>query len=117
MKRDIRLIKQLLEKIEEEQQHIKIFQISMLGNFTEEQINHHLHLLNQAGLISLAYQQINGKEECYINRITWTGHEFLRAMENEETWAAIHNQYENKTLEEMLEAVSRKSRPQEKIKI
>ena len=89
MKRNMDLIRKILIRIEEYPHFPEIVsrkpEISIdVPGHDEEEINYHLKLLSQAGLIltssggTLSYRWVQG--------LTWQGHEFLELMKKDTYW-------------------------------
>lgn len=88
MKRDLDLIRTLLLKIEEKPDMQNIMPAASLSfpNYSKEQVNYHLLLLNEAGYIDAAILRGSDKQTIYPKRLTWSGHDFLDAARDEKRW-------------------------------
>jgi repressor of nif and glnA expression len=87
MKRDMDLIRKILLYAEESESS-DIPKVTIQG-YTEEQINYHLKLLNDANLVtSVKVTPIteSGFKMITPRRLTWEGHEFLDAARDDTTW-------------------------------
>lgn len=95
MKRDLDLVRKILFVMEEMDETL-IWQPDELEieNYSEEQIEYHLHLMAQAGLL---HAQTVSEESQFANMtetstriksfsISWNGHEFLSATRDETRW-------------------------------
>ena len=74
MKRDMELIKQVLKYVERNAPGTRGFVIQPeLPSFTDEQIEYHITLCNQAGLITL-------NNAGMMTALTWEGHNELERL-------------------------------------
>ncbi len=93
MKRNLQLIRKLLLDIESNSNGFDIVTIDDIEGYSNEQVQYHLALLNEAGLI-IAHDASAGDGIHFIPvRLTWDGHEFLDSARNDTIW--------NKTLHEI----------------
>ena len=86
MKRDMELVRKLLLYIEENYTYEPIDSNSVhLDNYSEEEIGYHLKIMLEGGLITTinANSMDSRTYECFINGITWFGHEFLDSVRDE----------------------------------
>ena len=85
MKRDMDLVREILQKVEELPYDGQIHDIAIDGR-TEEEINYHTMLLHDAGFVEamkiLSTQFIRWKPM----RLTYSGHEFLDAARSDTVW-------------------------------
>jgi len=92
MKRDFQLIRKIMLEIEANSNGVDFASLE-INNSSREQIEYHLALLTEAGLIK-AFDRSSGNELVFIPiRLTWEGHEFLDNARNETVW--------NKTLQDI----------------
>src|SRR5262245_10758332 len=85
MKRDMDLVRTILQEIEEHESLLSPVHINASG-YSPDQITYHLKLLNEAGLIE-ATETTTLREVGFIPKcLTWRGHEFLDAARNETIW-------------------------------
>lgn len=87
MKRDMDLIRAMLLQVEAHPHGRAPDKIEIAG-YTEEQINFHAFLLVEAGLAE-GFEVTNScsnSPEAIINRLTWTGYEFLDSARNDGIW-------------------------------
>lgn len=85
MKRDMDLIRLLLQKEEGEEPKPD------LSKYSEAQVLYHLVLMEEAGLIVAVFSQ-NGRGEAafaVVKRLTNAGHDLLDSMRSETVWAAF----------------------------
>lgn len=87
MKRDIRIIKYVLEEIERLQQNNSTIQMTFDDGDTYpvEQLNYHLSMLVDAGFVDANITKTKGPEDQInmIKSITWQGHDLLDALRND----------------------------------
>jgi hypothetical protein len=87
MKRDMDLVREILRQLEDHPDPNRSVEIEVEGR-SEPEINYHLYLLNQAGLIQ-AENVSDTSEFAYLPlRLTWQGHEFLDAARDDTRWNA-----------------------------
>ena len=85
MKRDWDLIRSLLLEIEEKTPE-KILSTSDFKGDTKT-IGYHLTLLIEAGLVKgLDTGILHSRFSCKIFRLSWSGHDFLDAISNDNVW-------------------------------
>ena len=92
MKRDMNIIRLLL--LQQEGQEVD------LSSYTEDQLIYHAALLIEAGLVD---GSIIPGEEGYpamttVNRMTWSGHDFLDAARNDSVWKKVTSGFAQKGL-------------------
>ncbi len=85
MKRDMDLVREILLKLEAHP--AQIFGAEMeIDGYSKEEINFHLMLMNEAGLIN-ADDSSAGTEIYFLPLwITWAGYEFLDDAKNDTRW-------------------------------
>ncbi len=92
MKRDMDLIRDLLLKLEA--LDVNAFEVATvstenldLDGYEAAQIDHHMALLYEAGLIvSGIDQDALGEGTWVFRRVTWAGHDFLDTIRDPEVW-------------------------------
>lgn len=58
-----------------------------IDNYTDEEIQYHIKLLNQAGLIDAENISKSTQETSWrVHSLTWNGHEFVEASRNSSRW-------------------------------
>ena len=88
MKRDMELIRKILLAAEEDCSGG--LQPTIEGH-AEEEIQYHVGLLRQAGLINSINASSLDRESYIITGLTWEGHDFIDAARNETVWRkALH---------------------------
>lgn len=89
MKRDIDLIRNILLKMESHEHGFAPRPLPIEG-YSNEQIEHHVYLMDQAGLlkaIQTTHMQSNSPTALPTS-LTWEGHEFLEAARKPAMWEA-----------------------------
>jgi DNA-binding transcriptional ArsR family regulator len=84
MKRDMDLIREILYEIEKSQKFTSWIDIE-IEEYSQEEIEYHVALLNDAGLI-LAIPPKSRGFGWKPKRLTWEGHEFLEAARDDKRW-------------------------------
>ena len=88
MKRDLDLIRTLLIQIEDREEYenpLSSHDINIEG-YSIDQINYHLDLLNDAGMIEGWSDPDSSGTTWFVQRLTWNAHEFLDAARNDNIW-------------------------------
>ena len=85
MKRDMDLARQILIRIEEQENYRDGISCVFEG-YTEAQVYYHIMLLHEAGL--LVAIDLSGMQDIQWipQRLTWQGHEFLESARDKNTW-------------------------------
>ncbi|SIS49234.1 DUF2513 domain-containing protein [Salimicrobium salexigens] len=85
MKRNIQVIKYVLEEIESKQSNDSIqFSPDQNDPYPEDMINYHLKLLDEGGYIDAEIKGLMGGGQVNLIRsITWEGHDLLEALRND----------------------------------
>jgi hypothetical protein len=87
MQREIDLIRQILLDLEAGGAYTNWMDIDH-EDYSPEQIDYHLELLAEAGLISVGTSE-RGRLRLLPVRLTWEGHEFLDVARPEGRWANV----------------------------
>lgn len=90
MKRDLDLVRKLLQWMEAQPEGHNINWNVAIEGFTDEEIGYHVHLMGQAGLV-IAEDSTYGESHSPLAEpvsITWAGHEFLDASKDNKLWAS-----------------------------
>jgi hypothetical protein len=84
MKRDMDLIRDILLVVEK-QDHGGLIKVEIEGHSPHD-INYHMVLLRDAGLVEAAVMQ--SQDELYVQpiRLTWAGHEFIDSARSSKVW-------------------------------
>ena len=85
MKRDMDLIREILLKVESFQRFPFTGRISIPGR-SEEEINYHIFLLSDAGLIRTDNGFVGRISPYSVTSLTWKGCEFLEAAKDNTRW-------------------------------
>ena len=88
MKRDWDTIREILTKLEENTSANHTLQLSDFPSEQAEKISYHAELLLEAGLVDGEMLKTlgGGPYDFFITRLTWYGHEFLDAINNDTVW-------------------------------
>jgi predicted transcriptional regulator len=85
MKRDLDLIRQILQILEEDPS--PVMKSVKVENRSDDEINYHLDKLIEAGYISTKPLSVAGQNKIHTQiTLTWNGHEFLNASRSDTTW-------------------------------
>jgi hypothetical protein len=87
MKRDMELIRELMLSIESQDGDFNYESVKAIG-YDEPQINYHLELLIEAKLVVGEVHPLMGgfSPIIHIEKLSWSGHEFLENTRNESVW-------------------------------
>ena len=85
MKRDMSLIREILLSIEENDEVLPV------EGFSSEIIESHVTLLTEALLVERKSSGINSFVT--VTKLTWTGHEFLDSIREEQVWNTIKSEF------------------------
>ena len=85
MKRDMDLIREILQAIEARPDEGDVLQIS---GRTPKEVNYHIALLKDAGFVEATVDGdlSDAFSFAYVSRLTWQGHEFLDAARDDTIW-------------------------------
>ncbi|MBT3067702.1 DUF2513 domain-containing protein [Rhodoferax sp. U11-2br] len=89
MKRDIDLVRQiLLDATSHENGYAN--SNPKLNGYTEDQIGHHIYLMQQAGLVEAADSStLDGTSPtALLISVTWKGHDFIEAARSNSIWSS-----------------------------
>ena len=87
MKRDWNLIREILLHIEKNGKEIgMVHSISGLTGYPKDEIQYHLHILLERGLIEGRTVKSWFTSEVTGPRLTWRGHDFLDLIQNQGIW-------------------------------
>ncbi|MFG0771308.1 DUF2513 domain-containing protein [Vibrio plantisponsor] len=97
MKRDMALIRRLLISIEKHPDRISGFKFE---DYKPEDINYHVALLIDAGLLEGDYVRSHSTSSMaptrfVITSMTWSGHEFLDNLRQEDIWNVIKTKFKD----------------------
>lgn len=87
MKRDFDLIRDILLKVEADEDALGTGWIKLAIEGRDARIvSYHVRLLDEAGLLEAQDLESKGHFEWQPKRLTWAGHEFLDAARDEARW-------------------------------
>ena len=87
MKRDMELVREVLLAVEQLPPNRGGNNVEIPGR-DEEEVNYHIGLLEQAGLLEVYTVGIANRAQPYRwpTQLTWAGHDFLDAARNDSLW-------------------------------
>ncbi len=90
MKRDMELARQILQQVEEKSNGLGCGELDLPG-YSENAVSYHVMLLKEAGLLE-AHDLSNTEQGLFFApvRLTWQGHEFFSAVQNETVWSKVN---------------------------
>jgi len=82
------LIRQIMLQVEQNNGEVKIAKKFRVEGYEEVIVAKHIELLDEAGLLKAHFTRTDadGVIGAYVERLTWSGHEFLDAARNEAVW-------------------------------
>ena len=86
MKRDMNLVRKILLEVEANTDGSTPLMTVSVENYSQDQIQYHLAILIDAGLIEAIDTSSASGIGYYPTRLTWEGHEFLDAARSETIW-------------------------------
>jgi hypothetical protein len=97
MKRDMELIRELMLAIESQDGDFNYESVEKIG-YEEPQIDYHLGLLIEAGLVVGEVHPLQGGYSpiIVVDKLSWEGHEFLDNARNESVWKGTMKQVKEK---------------------
>ncbi len=88
MKRDIELVRKILETVKECETFNRPENITIDG-YKPMLIHYHIKLLGEAGYLEVSDYSTKAGPNFMINGMTWQGHEFLDTIRNETVWKKL----------------------------
>lgn len=87
MKRDLDLVRSILLSMEASDHGFAVT-LPVVDGFTVEEVGYHVHLMGQAGLISVLDNTtvVDKSPSALPLSITWAGHDFLDSVKDETLW-------------------------------
>ncbi|RYY90112.1 MAG: DUF2513 domain-containing protein [Chitinophagaceae bacterium] len=87
MKRDMDLVREILLDAES-LEHGYVNGVLKIDGYTEDQIGHHVYLMEQAGLVEAADASSMDSDSpiALLISIKWQGHDFLDSVRDPEIW-------------------------------
>jgi len=87
VKRDINLIRKILQRVEIYEDPNGLNEILQFDGYTSAQVFYHMKLLYDAGLITARVGDVwDPDTEFQFINLTWSGHEFLDAVRDDNLW-------------------------------
>ena len=90
MKFDIELARLILLDLQDAPPTISYYDITLDG-YTEEQISYHVMLLYQADFTGAIEMSTQGKFKWKPTNLTWEGHKFIEAANDDNVWNKFKN--------------------------
>lgn len=88
MKRDMDLVRQiLLDATGREYGYVE--ENPEIEGYTEDQVDHHIYLMQQAGLVEAADTSTTESDSptAMLISVTWKGHDFIEAARSDTVWS------------------------------
>jgi predicted transcriptional regulator len=96
MRRDMDLVRQILLKLEEQNENRAVRLENELEGFDHDSIIYHIMILSEANFIN-AIDASGARRPYYIAKsLTWQGHEFLDAIRNDTVWNQVKDEVKEK---------------------
>jgi len=92
MKRDMNLVREILIWMDN-QEHGRVTHNPIIEGHSEEEIGYHVYIMKEAGLVKAFDRTSHGDKSpnAGLLGLTWNGHEFLSAAQDESIWAKAKN--------------------------
>ncbi|WP_369920365.1 DUF2513 domain-containing protein [Marinomonas polaris] len=98
MKRDMDLARKILLAVEEKDEHVIPF-VPDIDGYDKNQINYHIQLLGQAGLVDTkSHSNLSGGTKWMVKSLTFAGHDFLDNARNDTIWNKAKESIKSKGL-------------------
>ena len=112
MKRDVDLIRSIALRLEEQDEPLDVDNEMAtdlgLSGYTNRQVDEHLLIMQEAGLLDGEQLKAFGGGVKWINlRLTWHGHEFLAAARDEAIWKQATGKVSSKVGSVTLDVLTR----------
>lgn len=108
MKRDMDLVREILLKVQA-RTDIKPSVLKIEGR-DEVTVARHVQLLHEAGLLEgVSHKGLNGPPLLWVTDLSWNGHDFIAALENDGVWNRIKASFSSSELANMPLAVLKTS--------
>lgn len=109
MKRDWELIREILFEIEAKNSWSELVRPEAIEGYSIEDVAYHIHLLDQAGLITAQCLEPSRRRNagiyCIAQNMTWEGHELLDIIRGGNTWREIKRLLKEKAVDLSLDAL------------
>ena len=99
MQRDWGLIRLILRMIEEKPSYGDVVRPDAITGYDDELVSYHLHILDQAGLITAKCKDTRSGIFCVAMNLTWDGHELLDSIKSETVWNQLRNVFREKSID------------------
>ncbi len=90
MKRDIDLVRLILLEVEKADGYLEPVEVK-LPDYSTEQINYHIMLLDEAGYLVAFSEEADNLVKYYPTHLTWEGHEFVDLARDHPAWKKLKN--------------------------
>jgi hypothetical protein len=99
MHRDMDLVRQILIALDAYEHGFAPPDFTVVG-YDQETIGHHVWLMQQGGLVTATPMTAFGDTSpiAVPRALTWAGHDFLAAVQNETVWRKVKAQLKDKSL-------------------
>jgi len=91
MERKLDLLRSLVLFIEADQSWPKAIQNIEIEGYEDIDVQYHLFLMEEAGLIKGVDASTRGGKKMIVLRLTWDGHEFAANSKNPSNWEKLKN--------------------------
>lgn len=86
MKRNMELIREILQKLEDQGTFGGEIGAKSFPNYSAEEVSHHIAIMYDANLIDARESKKGLSGKWVARRLKWEGHDFLDAAKNETVW-------------------------------
>ena len=88
MKRDMDLVRTILQKVEASEDPWGLHETLDIEGYTQNQISYHIKLLHEAGLLDAQEVSEMGQDgfRWWPGSLTWAGQDFLNAAKDDSLW-------------------------------
>ena len=88
MKRDMDLVRTILQKVESSEDPWGLHETLDIEGYTQNQISYHIKLLHEAGLLDAQEVSEMGRDgfRWWPGSLTWAGQDFLNAAKDDSLW-------------------------------
>ncbi len=99
MKRDMDFVREILRDIEATfDNRPNTLQDYRPAGRTREEVDYHLKIMAEAGLIDIDHYPYTGSDSAYgVYGLTWEGHEFLDQIRDDSVWKQVKTEVLDKT--------------------
>ncbi|MEM9791083.1 MAG: DUF2513 domain-containing protein [Planctomycetota bacterium] len=107
MKRDLELVKRILETVEAANPEQRADLTPLRVEYGDDIVSRHIELMHEAGLVHGVFMRSEGSlvnNRTKINKILWPGHDYLAATREPRVWNRLKQHAETATFQAMIEA-------------